>query len=110
MSKDMTYPFDERSSSASFAAPCFARLPRQSAELIWGRMTFCRGVARRSVARNKIAVGSATTGLTGRQFQLDLLQCVSLLLTHSVSYCGAATCPELGVERTPSPTVSRSEE
>jgi len=28
------------------------------------------------------------------------------VLAHSVSYCGAATCPELGVERTPSPTVS----
>src|ERR1035437_6866687 len=31
---------------------------------------------------------------------------MSLLLAHSVSYCGAATCPELGVEQTPSPTVS----
>src|SRR5258708_18302209 len=28
------------------------------------------------------------------------------LLAHSVNCCGAAPCPELGVNRTPSPTVS----
>jgi hypothetical protein len=27
-------------------------------------------------------------------------------VAHSVSYCGAATCPELRKERPPSPTVS----
>jgi hypothetical protein len=28
-----------------------------------------------------------------------LLPCMSLLLAHNVSYCGAATCPELGANR-----------
>jgi hypothetical protein len=31
---------------------------------------------------------------------------MSLLLAHRVKCCGAAPCPELGVNRTPSPTVS----